>query len=107
MIHILVLEEVNLQGNSINSKHLLQNSKSESSGPDELADISTINYRIKAKMKKAPDKQIMRKNLKPNQRVYLYDSDPHPHLDKLRSWRTGPFVVKQVLPNGGLLRPRI
>ena len=53
-------------------------------------------------MKKALAKQIMRKNLEPNQRVYLYDSRPQLHVDKLRSRWIGPFVIKQVFPNGAI-----
>lgn len=102
MIDILVPEEVQLQENSNNPSHLLQNSESERFGLDELPDISAIHSRIKAKMKKALNKQIMRKNLEPNQQVYLYYSHPLPHPDKLRQWWIGPFVIKQILPNGAI-----
>ncbi|XP_024030641.1 uncharacterized protein LOC112094306 [Morus notabilis] len=60
------------------------------------------NSRIKVKMKVAHDKQILRKNFKPNQRVHLYHSRLHLHPGKLRSRWTGPFVVKRVFPNGAV-----
>ncbi|GMN47970.1 hypothetical protein TIFTF001_017142 [Ficus carica] len=85
MINTLIPEKVHLQGNFNNPKDLLQNSKYENFGLDELANIPVINSNIKAKMKKALDKLLMRKNFEPNQRVYLYDSRPHLHPDKLRS----------------------
>ena len=53
-------------------------------------------------MKAAHDKQILRKHFEPNQRVYLYDSRLHLHPGKLRSRWTGPFMVKQVFPNGSI-----
>ena len=53
-------------------------------------------------MKTAHDKQILRKNFEPNQRVHLYDSRLHLHPGKLRSRWTDPFVVKQVFPNGAV-----
>ncbi|GKV13635.1 hypothetical protein SLEP1_g24623 [Rubroshorea leprosula] len=56
----------------------------------------------KAKLKVAHDKQILRKNFEPNQKVDLYDSRLHLHPGKLRSRWTGPFVVKQVFPNGAV-----
>ncbi|XP_024032292.1 uncharacterized protein LOC112094828 [Morus notabilis] len=60
------------------------------------------NFRIKVKMKAAHDKQILRKNFEPNQRVHLYDSRLHLHPGKLRSQWTGMFVVKCIFPNGAV-----
>ncbi|XP_024024964.1 uncharacterized protein LOC112092621 [Morus notabilis] len=60
------------------------------------------NSRIKVKMKAAHDKQILRKNFEPNQRVHLYDSCLHLHPGKLRSRWTGPFIVKRIFPNGAV-----
>ena len=56
----------------------------------------------KEKLKVAHDKQILRKNFEPNQKVHLYDSRLHLHPGKLRSRWYGPFVVKQVFPNGAI-----
>ncbi|GKV14108.1 hypothetical protein SLEP1_g25025 [Rubroshorea leprosula] len=70
---------------------------------EELRNDAYDNFRIyKAKLKAAHDKQILRKNFEPNQKVHLYDSQLHLHLGKLRSRWTGPFVVKQVFPNGSV-----
>ncbi|XP_024032901.1 uncharacterized protein LOC112095345 [Morus notabilis] len=60
------------------------------------------NSRIKVKMKAAHDKQILRKNFEPNQRVHLYDSRLHLHPGKLRSRWTGTFIVKRIFPNGAV-----
>ncbi|GKV33273.1 hypothetical protein SLEP1_g41801 [Rubroshorea leprosula] len=70
---------------------------------EELRNDAYDNSRIyKAKLKAAHDKQILRKNFEPNQKVHLYDSRLHLHPGKLRSRWTGPFVVKQVFPNGAV-----
>ena len=53
-------------------------------------------------MKAAHDRQILCKSFKPNQQVHPYDSRLHLHPGKLRSRWTGPFVVKQVFPNGAV-----
>ena len=66
---------------------------------NEAYDNSVI---YKAKMKADHGKQILRKNFEPNQKVHLYDSHLYLHLGKLRSWWTGPFVVKQVFPNSAV-----
>ena len=42
------------------------------------------------------DKHIMRKTFVPRQKVLLYDSRFHLFLGKLKSWRTGPFIVRTV-----------
>jgi len=78
--------------------HKLQLSKIE-----ELRNDAYDNSRIyKVQMQAAHDKQILRKNFELNQKVDLYDSHLHLHPGKLRSWWTGPFVVKQVFPNGAV-----
>ncbi|XP_024017304.1 uncharacterized protein LOC112090375 [Morus notabilis] len=64
--------------------------------------LKECNSRIKVKMKAAHDKQILRKNFEPNQRVHLYDSRLHLHPGKLRSRWTGMFVVKRIFPNGAV-----
>ncbi|KAL5827957.1 hypothetical protein ACOSQ3_019799 [Xanthoceras sorbifolium] len=70
---------------------------------EELRNDAYDNSRIyNAKLKAAHDKQILRKNFEPNQRVYLYDSRLHLHPGKLRSRWTGPFMVRQVFPNGSV-----
>ena len=70
---------------------------------EELRNDAYDNSRIyKEKLKVAHDKQILRKNFEPNQRVHLYDSRLHLHPGKLRSRWIGPFVVKQVFPNGAV-----
>ena len=70
---------------------------------EELRNDAYDNSRIyKEKLKVAHDKQILRKNFEPNQKVHLYDSRLHLHPGKLRSRWIGPFVVKQVFPNGAV-----
>jgi len=89
---------LNFDLNAVGIQRKLQLSEIE-----ELRNDAYDNSRIyKAKMKAAHDKQILRKNFEPNQRVHLYDSRLHLHPGKLRSRWTGPFVVKQVFPNGAV-----
>ena len=79
------------------------NRKLQLSELEELRNDAYDNSRIyKAKMKAAHDKQILRKNFEPNQRVHLYDSRLHLHPGKLRSRWTGPCVVQRVFPNGAV-----
>ena len=67
----------------------------------ELRNDAYNSSRIyKAKMKAFHDKHILRKNFEPNQRVHLYESRLHLHPSKLKSRWTGPYIVKQVFPNG-------
>ncbi|GKV14110.1 hypothetical protein SLEP1_g25026 [Rubroshorea leprosula] len=89
---------LNFDFNAARTQRKLQISEIE-----ELRNDAYDNSRIyKAKLKAAYDKQILRKNFEPNQKVHLYDSRLHLHLGKLRSRWTGPFVVKQVFPNGAV-----
>ena len=77
------------------------NRKLQLSEIEELRNDAYDNSRIyKAKLKTAHDKQILRKEFVPNQRVHLYDSRLHLHPGKLRSRWTGPYIVKTVFPNG-------
>ena len=70
---------------------------------EELRNDAYDNSRIyKAKIKAAHDKQILRKNFEPNQRVHLYDFRLHLYLGKLRSRWTSPYVVQRVFPNGAV-----
>ncbi|KAM6547440.1 hypothetical protein CsatB_019116 [Cannabis sativa] len=79
------------------------NRKLQLSEIEELRNDAYDNSRIyKAKLKVAHDKQILRKHFEPNQKVHLYDSRLHLHPGKLRSRWTGPYVVKQVFPNGSV-----
>ena len=79
------------------------NRKLQLSELEKLRNDAYDNSRIyKAKMKAAHDKQILRKNFEPNQRVHLYDSRLHLHPGKLRSRWTGPYVVQRVFPNGAV-----
>ena len=51
-----------------------------------------------AKLKFWHDQSILRKKLKPIDKVLLYDSNLHLFASKLRSHWTGPFVVKIIYP---------
>ncbi|XP_062075470.1 uncharacterized protein LOC133779532 [Humulus lupulus] len=76
------------------------NRKLQLSEIEDLRNDAYENSRIyKAKMKSAHDKQILRKEFEPNQRVHHYDSRLHLHPGKLRSRWTSPYVVKIVFPN--------
>ena len=72
----------------------------------ELEDLRNDAYETskiyEARMKAAHDKQILRKNFEPNQRVHLYDSRLHLHPGKLRSRWTGPYVVQRIFPHGAV-----
>ncbi|XP_062107963.1 uncharacterized protein LOC133818875 [Humulus lupulus] len=93
--HTILLTKLNLAA-GLNRK--LQLSKIE-----ELRNAAHDNSRIyKAKTKAAHDKQILRKEFEPNQRVHLNDSRLHHHPGKLRSRWTGPYVVKTVFLNGAV-----
>ena len=66
---------------------------------DELSRESYESSRIyKERLKLFYDKTIARKTIEPNQKVLLYNSQLHMFLGKLRSRRTGPFIVKVVYP---------
>ncbi|GKV42701.1 hypothetical protein SLEP1_g50080 [Rubroshorea leprosula] len=80
--------------------HLGTRRKLQISEIEELRNNAYDNSSIcKTKLKAAHDKQILRKNFEPNQKVHLYDSHLHLHPRKLRSRWTGPFVVKRVFLN--------
>ena len=70
---------------------------------EELRNDAYEKSRIyKTKMKAFHDKNILRKTFRPNDRVFLYDSRLHKHPGKLRLRWTGPFIVKNVFPNGAV-----
>ena len=68
---------------------------------DELRHESYESSRIyKEKVKLFHDKNIVRKNFEPHQKVLLYSTRLHIFPGKLRSRWTGPFIVKMVHPYG-------
>ena len=70
---------------------------------DELRHESYKSSRIyKEKVKLFHDKNIVRKNFEPHQKVLLYSSRLHIFPGKLRSRWTGPFIVKIVHPYGAV-----
>ena len=70
---------------------------------DELKRESYESSRIyKERVKLFHDKNIIRKNFEPHQKVLLYSSRLHIFLCKLRSRWIGPFIVKVVHPYGAM-----
>ncbi|XP_040987733.1 uncharacterized protein LOC121235452 [Juglans microcarpa x Juglans regia] len=77
--------------------------KHEISELDELRRDAYDNSKLsKERMKVLHDKHIQRKNFKPNEQVLLYNSRLHLFPGKLRSRRSGPYVVKAVFPYGAV-----
>ena len=67
---------------------------------EELRNDAYLNLKIaKEKMKKWHDQPIAHKNFNQGDQVLLYDSKLHLFPGKLKSRRTGPFVIQQVYPN--------
>ena len=70
---------------------------------DELRLESYERLRIyKEKVKLFHDKNIVRKNFEPHQKVLLYSSQLHIFPGKLRSRWTRPFIIKIVHPYGAV-----
>ena len=68
---------------------------------EEIRNEAYENSRIyKERMKVFHDKNIVRKIVKPSQKVLLYNSKLHLFPGKLRSKWSGPFIVKTVYPHG-------
>nr|ABG37652.1 integrase [Populus trichocarpa] len=68
---------------------------------EEIRNDAYENSRIhKARIKEFHDKQILRKTFNVGQKVLLYNSRLHLFPGKLRSRRSGPFIVKYVYPYG-------
>ena len=73
---------------------------------NELEELRLKSYEssriYKERLKLFHDKTIARKTFEPNQKVLLYSSRLHMFPGKLRSWWTGPFVVKVIYPYGAV-----
>ncbi|KAJ4723360.1 Pol polyprotein, partial [Melia azedarach] len=70
---------------------------------EEIRNEAYENSRIyKERMKVFHDKNIVRKTVKPSQKVLLYNSKLHLFPGKLRSKWSGPFIVKTVYPYGAV-----
>ena len=70
---------------------------------EELRNDAFENAKLsKQKMKAYHDAHIHRKSFYEGQKVLLYDSKLHLFPGKLRSKWKGPYVVKHVLPFGGV-----
>ncbi|KAJ4717036.1 DNA-directed DNA polymerase [Melia azedarach] len=70
---------------------------------EEIRNEAYENSRIyKERMKVFHDKNIVRKIVKPSQKVLLYNSKLHLFPGKLRSKWSGPFIVKTVYPHGAV-----
>ena len=70
---------------------------------EELRNDAYLSSKIaKDKLKKWHDQLIARKNFNQGDQVLLYDSKLHLFLGKLKSRRTGPFVIHQVYPSGAV-----
>ena len=73
---------------------------------NELEELRRESYEssqiYKERFKLFHDKSIERKTFEPNQKVLLYNSRLNMFPGKLRSRRTGPFIVKVVHPYGAV-----
>ena len=70
---------------------------------DEFCNEAYENARIyKEKTKAWHDKHIVRKEFEPGQRVLLFNSRLKLFPCKLKSKWSGPFIVVQVFPYGGV-----
>ncbi|XP_038874968.1 uncharacterized protein LOC120067487 [Benincasa hispida] len=73
---------------------------------NELAEWRTTAYEntklYKKQTKRWHDSRICKKDLAIGQRVLLFNSHLHLFLSKLKSWWSGPFIVKGVFPHGAV-----
>lgn len=71
---------------------------------NELEELRHDSYdysrKYKDRMKIYHDKNILRKDFSPGQKVLLYNSRLHLFPGKLRSRWVGPYVVRTVFPHG-------
>nr|CAN82547.1 hypothetical protein VITISV_036613 [Vitis vinifera] len=68
---------------------------------EEMRNDAYLNSKIaKARLKKWHDQLVNQKNFTKGQRVLLYDSKLHLFPGKLKSRWTGPFIIREVYPNG-------
>jgi hypothetical protein len=72
----------------------------------ELEELRNDAYdssrKYKEHMKKLHDQSILRRSFKPGQKVLLYNSRLHLFPGKLKSRRTGPFIIKTVFSHGAI-----
>lgn len=79
------------------------NRKLQLSELEELRNEAYENAKIyKERTKRYHDKSILRKTFKVRQKVLLYNSRLHLFPGKLKSRRTGPYIVKTVYPYGAV-----
>jgi hypothetical protein len=53
-------------------------------------------------MKKVHDQGILRRSFEPGQKVLLYNSRLHFFPGKLKSWWTGPFIIRTLFSHGAI-----
>jgi hypothetical protein len=72
----------------------------------ELEELRNDAYdssrRYKEHMKKVHDQSILRRSFEPGQKVLLYNSRLHLFPGKLKSWWTGPFIIRTVFSHGAI-----
>ena len=82
----------------VKEKRMLQLSES-----DEFRNVAYENARIyKEKVKAWPDKHIVKKEFELSHRVLLFNSRLKLFPGKLKFKWSGPFIVVQVFPYGGV-----
>ena len=70
---------------------------------EELRNDTYLNSKFsKERWKKWHDQMVARKNFEKADQVLLYDSKLHLFLGKLKSRWIGPFIIRQVYPNGAV-----
>ncbi|XP_062075494.1 uncharacterized protein LOC133779561 [Humulus lupulus] len=65
-------------------------------------DAYDYSKKYKDRMKIYHDKNILRKDFSPGQKVLLYNSRLHLFPGKLRSRWVGPYIVRTVFPHGAI-----
>ena len=81
-------------------------------GEKRLLDLNMLDeFRLQAyesaklykeKTKRLHDKHIMRRDFEEGQKVLLFNSQLRFFPGKLRSWWSGPYLVKRVFPHGAV-----
>jgi hypothetical protein len=91
------IKQLNFNFLKVGSQRKLQHTELE-----ELRnDVYDCLRKYKAHMKRVHDLSILRRSFEPGQKV-LYNSPLHLFPGKLKSWWTGPFIIRTVFSHGAI-----